>query len=76
VKQIIVPALVCAAVLLFAACEKKGPAETAGGKIDEAVRTMKNGGEKTPADKINDAAHDVQKDAQKAADDVKDEVKK
>jgi hypothetical protein len=45
--------------------------ETAGEKLDEAGRTLKNGGEKTPADKVNDAAQDVKKDVEKAADDVK-----
>lgn len=70
-KISLVPALLCASVLLLAACEKKGPMETAGEKLDEAGRTLKNGGEKTPGDTINDAAHDVKKDVEKAADDVK-----
>jgi predicted small lipoprotein YifL len=70
-KKIIVPALLCATVLLVSACEKKGPLETAGEKLDEAGRTIKNGGEKTTGDKINDAATDVKKDVEKAADDVK-----
>jgi hypothetical protein len=65
------PTLLCSAVLLVSACEKKGPMESAGEKLDEAGRTLKNGGEKTPADKVNDAAHDVQKDVEKAADDIK-----
>ena len=70
-KKFLVPTLLCSAVLLLAACEKKGPMETAGEKLDEAGRTLKNGGEKTPGDKLNDAAHDVKKDVEKAADDVK-----
>ena len=70
-KKIIVPALLCAAVLLVSACEKKGPLETAGEKLDEAGRTIKNGGEKTTGDKVNDAATDVKKDVEKAADDIK-----
>lgn len=70
-KISMVPALLCASVLLLSACEKKGPMESAGEKLDEAGRTLKNGGEKTPADKINDAASDVRKDVEKAADDVK-----
>jgi hypothetical protein len=57
--------------MLISACEKKGPMETAGEKLDEAGRTLKNGGEKTPSDKVKDAAQDVQKDVEKAADDVK-----
>jgi hypothetical protein len=70
-KKILFPSLLCAAVLLVSACEKKGPMETAGEKLDEAGRTIKNGGEKTAADKVNDAAQDVKKDVEKAADDVK-----
>ncbi len=70
-KRFIVPALLCATVLIVSACEKKGPMETAGEKLDEAGRTLKNGGEKTPADKIDDAAHDIKKDVEKAADDAK-----
>ncbi len=66
-----VATVLCAAVLLAAACEKKGPMERAGEKLDEAGRTLKNGGEKTPADKVNDAAADVKKDVEKAADDIK-----
>ncbi|HEY2809494.1 MAG TPA: hypothetical protein VGI91_11950 [Steroidobacteraceae bacterium] len=69
-KRIILTVL-CAAVLLVAACEKKGPMERAGEKLDEAGRTLKNGGEKTPADKVNDAATDVKKDVEKATDDLK-----
>jgi hypothetical protein len=66
-----IPALICATALLISACEKKGPMETAGEKLDEAGRTIKNGGEKTPSDKIKDAASDVKNDVEKAADDVK-----
>ena len=61
----------CAAAVLFSACEKKGPVERAGEKVDETVRTLENGGEKTADDKVKDAATDVRKGAEKAADDVK-----
>jgi hypothetical protein len=57
--------------LALSACQQKGPMEQAGAKVDETVRTIKNGGEKTTADKVNDAAHDVSKDVEKAADDLK-----
>jgi hypothetical protein len=40
------------------ACEKKGPAERAGEKIDDAARDVKQSAEKA-GDKIDDAAHDV-----------------
>jgi hypothetical protein len=45
--------------------------EQAGAKVDETVRTIKNGGEKTTGDKINDAAQAASNDVQKAADDLK-----
>jgi predicted small lipoprotein YifL len=67
-KKILVPTLLCATVLLFTACAKKGPLETAGEKVDEAGRTIKNGGEKTPGDKIRDGANDVKNEAEKAVD--------
>jgi predicted small lipoprotein YifL len=70
-KRVLVSTLLCAAVLLFTACEKKGPMETAGEKADQAARTIKNGGEKTPGDKVSDAASDAKKEVEKAADDVK-----
>lgn len=69
-KRILVAAL-CALTLGFSACAKKGPMERAGEKVDETVRTIKNGGEKTTGDKVNDAAQDVQNGVQKAADEVK-----
>jgi predicted small lipoprotein YifL len=70
-NKVIIPAALCAAALLFSACEKKGPMESAGEKVDETVRTIKNGGEKTTGDKISDAAEDVKHGAEKAADEVK-----
>ena len=45
--------------------------ERTGEKVDETVRTLKNGGEKTTGDKINDAADDLRKGAENAADDAK-----
>lgn len=76
VKNIVLAALMCGVALTLSACERKGPMERAGEKVDETVRTLKNGGEKTTGDKVKDAADDVRKDAEKAADDVKDAVKK
>jgi hypothetical protein len=70
-KKLLIPTLLCTTALLLTACEQKGPMETAGQKLDEAGRTIKNGGEKTPADKVNDAAGDLKKDVEKATDDVK-----
>jgi predicted small lipoprotein YifL len=70
-KKIIVPTVLCATVLLFAGCAKRGPMESAGHKVDEAAHTIQNGGEKTTGDKISDAADDAKNGAEKAADDLK-----
>ena len=70
-KKLILIAALCALTLSLAACAKKGPMERAGAKVDETVRTIKNGGEKTTGDKISDAAQDLQNGAEKAADEVK-----
>jgi hypothetical protein len=69
--KVILPAALCAIVLLFSACEQKGPMEQTGQKVDETVRTIKNGGEKTTGDKINDATDDLKKGVENAADDAK-----
>jgi hyperosmotically inducible protein len=55
----------CALVLAITACEKKGPVEKAGEKVDHVIDTVKNGGEETTADKIQD---EVDKARDKAAD--------
>jgi predicted small lipoprotein YifL len=70
-NRLTVAAILCCLAVALSACAKKGPLEQAGAKVDETVRTIKNGGEKTTGDKINDAAHDVSKDVEKAADDLK-----
>jgi hypothetical protein len=70
-NRVLLPTALCTVVLLFSACEKKGPMERAGEKVDETARTLENGGEKTPRDKVNDAADDLRQGAEKAADDVK-----
>jgi hypothetical protein len=60
---------VFAVVLSVSACEKKGPVEKAGEEVDEAVNTLKNGGE-TTGDKLDDAGDK----AAEAASDAKDAV--
>jgi MT0933-like antitoxin protein len=57
--------LLCALALAVTACEKKGPIEKAGEKVDHVIDTVKNGGEETTADKIQDQ---VDKARDKAAD--------
>jgi hypothetical protein len=65
-------ALVATFAFALGACEKQGPAERAGEKIDHAVDTVKNGGEEPAGDKLEDAAHDARDAAQQAAEDIKD----
>ena len=48
-------ALAATAALGLAACEKQGPVERAGEEVDEAVDTIKNGGEESTANKVDDA---------------------
>lgn len=52
-----------------AACEKKGPLEQAGEEVDEAVDTMKRGGEESTENKVDDAVDE----ARDAVDDLKEE---
>jgi hypothetical protein len=52
-------ALACGVSLGLAACEKQGPLEQAGEEVDEAVNTIKNGGEETPATKVDDAVDEL-----------------
>src|SRR3569833_2750854 len=50
------PLLVCAMALTMSACEKKGPMEKAGEKVDHAADTIKNGGSEPLSDKAQDEA--------------------
>jgi hyperosmotically inducible protein len=61
----IVALALCALVLAVTACEKKGPVERTGEKVDHVVDTIKNGGEETTGDKVQD---EVDKARDKAAD--------
>jgi predicted small lipoprotein YifL len=49
----------CAMLVGLAACEKKGPLEQAGEEVDEAVDTLKNGGEESTANKVDDAVDEA-----------------
>ena len=53
--KVFAAALAATAALGLAACEKKGPLEQAGEEVDEAVDTIKNGGEESTASKVDDA---------------------
>lgn len=59
-------ALAAAVAMSLAACEKQGPLERAGEEVDEAVDTVKNGGEESTATKVDDAIDDAREDAEEA----------
>ena len=52
----LLPVLVCVLALGVTACEKKGPLERAGEKVDHAADTIKNGGSEPMSDKLQDEA--------------------
>jgi predicted small lipoprotein YifL len=64
-------ALACTLSVGLAGCEKKGPLEQAGEEIDEAVDTVKNGGEESTANKVDDAIDEAREGASDAADELK-----
>ena len=66
--RILWAALAATAALGVAACEKQGPVERAGEEVDEAVDTIKNGGDESTANKVDDAldeARDAAEDSTK-----------
>jgi hypothetical protein len=66
--KLIWAALAATAAIGVAACEKQGPVERAGEEVDEAVDTIKNGGEESTANKVDDAideARDAVEDKEK-----------
>jgi predicted small lipoprotein YifL len=65
-------ALLAASLSLgIAACEKKGPVEQAGEEVDEAVDTLKHGGEESTASKVDDAIDEAREGAEDTADELK-----
>ncbi len=52
-------ALACALSLGLSGCEKQGPLEQAGEEVDEAVDTIKNGGEESTSNKVDDAVDEL-----------------
>lgn len=74
-------ALLAASVLGMglAACEKKGPAERAGEKVDQALGTEEKGLAEKTGEKLDDAAAEVKQESNEAAQKVEnaaDELKK
>ena len=62
-------------LLGLAACQKEGPAERAGEKVDHAVDAVKNGGQETAGDKLEDAADNAKDSANDAKDAAKEATK-
>ncbi|HYP78916.1 MAG TPA: hypothetical protein VEQ17_01405 [Steroidobacteraceae bacterium] len=63
----------------LAGCEKKGPAEKAGEKLDHALGTDEKGAAEKAGEQIDDAAGAVKQESQEAADKIDraaDELKK
>jgi ABC-type transporter MlaC component len=71
IRRIGFATLVAVFALGLAACDNKGPAEQVGEEVDEAVDTVKNGGEESTANKVDDAVDEAREGAQDAADEVK-----
>jgi predicted aconitase len=69
--KILWAAFAATAALGMAACEKQGPVERAGEEVDEAVDTIKNGGEESTASKVDDALDEARDKAKDAAEDAK-----
>ncbi|HTV49649.1 MAG TPA: hypothetical protein VME21_00590 [Steroidobacteraceae bacterium] len=63
----IVPLAIALAALGLTACEKKGPLERAGEKVDHTVDTIKNGGSEPIGDKAQDEADKLSDKASSAA---------
>lgn len=55
----------------LAACEKKGPLEQAGEEVDEAVDTVKRGGDESTSNKVDDAIDEAREGAEDTADEMK-----
>jgi len=69
--RILWAAMAATAALGLAACEKQGPLEKAGEEVDEAVDTIKNGGEESTATKVDDALDEARDKVEDAAEDAK-----
>jgi hypothetical protein len=75
VAKPVVVTVLCILGALSGACENKGPAETAGAKVDQTLGKVKNAAE-AAGDKLHDAADDANKDIKSAAHDVAEGAQK
>jgi predicted small lipoprotein YifL len=71
IRKMTLAALAATLAIGVAACEKKGPVEQVGEEVDEAVDTIKNGGEESTATKVDDAVDEAREGAENAAEEVK-----
>ena len=72
IRATVLAGLTCALILGAAAgCEKRGPAEKAGEKIDHTVDTIKNGGHEPLGDSIKDDVNKARDKVDDAAEDAK-----
>jgi len=70
IRRVGFTALAAVFALGLAGCDNKGPAEQVGEEVDEAVDTIKNGGDESTANKVDDAVDEAREGAQDAADEV------
>lgn len=56
----------------LAACEREGPVERAGEEVDEAVDTLKNGGQESTGNKLDDAVDEARQGAREAGEELKE----
>jgi hypothetical protein len=73
IRNLSLAALAAILAIGVAACEKKGPVEQVGEEVDEAVDTIKNGGEESTANKVDDAVDEARQGVENAAEEVKQE---
>jgi hypothetical protein len=72
IRTTVLAGLACAIALGSGGCEKRGPMEKTGEKVDHTVDTIKNGGHEPVGDSIKD---DVNKAGDKVSDAVDDAKK-
>jgi len=74
-RKLAIAALIGTLSFGMVACEKKGPVEQAGEEVDEAVDTLKHGGNESMGSKVDDAVDSARKDTSDIAEKAKDEAK-
>jgi hypothetical protein len=70
IHKLAIAAVMGALALGMAACEDKGPVEQVGEEVDEAVDTVKRGGDESAANKADDAVDEAREGVKDAAEEV------